>query len=133
MLLVTLPARLGSAITLEEVRLSGLVVDAAQEPERGDWVGARANIDVPRSARGVTVHLRFAAPAPQTVAVSLDGRAVENVQGQPGQVLELRYMLPHAGPKAKFRRLGLAVSPTWTPPGSGAELGLVIESVEWTP
>ena len=105
-LLVTLPARLDSAITLEDVRLSGLVVDAAQEPERGDWVGARANIDVPRSARAVTVHLRFATPAAQTVAVSLDGRAVENVQGQPGQVLELRYMLPHAGPDARFRRLG---------------------------
>jgi hypothetical protein len=133
-LLATLPGRLASAVTLQDIRTSGMV-DGISWPgvDPGTWTGRRASIDLPPTARAVTVMVRFAAPLPQSIDVELDGRFVERVSGSAGQSLQLRYVVPRDRARTRWRRLDLTVSPTWTPPGVDAELGVLIPHVQWHP
>ena len=133
-LVVTLPARLAGSIPLQDVRVSGLLEDAdVLSGIEGDWTGGRATIDLPATARGATIVVRFAAPVPQTIDVSLDGRPVERVSGVAGQRLQLRYLIPRVVSRTTFRSLDLVVSPTWAPDGTRQELGVIVESVHWMP
>jgi O-antigen ligase len=133
-LLVTLPARMADSVTVQDVRVSGVLEDEPlPEGVLGEWTGERVTVDVPFAARGVRVWVRFAAPFPQDVDVTLDGRQVERVTGAPGHVLELQYLVPRSSTRANYRRLGLSVSPAWTREGSRKNLGLILQSAEWVP
>ena len=133
-LLVTLPPRLAGSVNLVDVRVSG-ELDESWRPDGvgGLWTGERATIDVPAAARGARILVRFVAPFPQSIEVSLDGRPVERVDGKAGQGLELRYLIPRVDARGRYRRIELSVSPTWTREGSRKPLGVIIEAAEWMP
>ncbi len=127
---VTLPPRLGRQ--LERVDLSRVTGGLYGEErdargERFQWTGPEASFHVPIDSRAFAVRVRRLAPFAQRLTVTLDGRAIDAVDLEPGVWHTLRYLTPRSASGAtRFHRVDLQVSPTWWPPGDGRELGVVV-------
>ena len=132
-LLVTLPARLDSAVTLEDVRVSGLVADA---PPRSRWrrldgrTRERRRSAAARAASScISASMRL--PRRPSRCRWTAGRSRTSRDSRPGPRTALHAAESRSQGEVQTSRADRV--PNWTPPGTGTELGVVIESVEWVP
>jgi hypothetical protein len=134
-LVATLPARMtAEAGRIDLLRLTFGLFEDEQTPSGVPfrWTGGGAMFHVPAAAKVVTFQVRSLAPFPQTVQVRHANQVIQQVQLADQDWHVLRYVLPMATPRDRFRRFELSVHPTWRPPNDTRELGVMLGSIGWS-
>jgi hypothetical protein len=90
------------------------------------WSGARAFLDLPCSAKTMTVPVRSVANVPQFVEILVNGRMIDRVALSDHNWRDLRYPLPRSPWYAHSHCVELRVDPLWSPPGESRELGVMV-------
>jgi O-Antigen ligase len=126
--LVATPFRMRAAS--EEVRLDR-VTAGLHAPERARdgsmfrWTSGRAVFHLPPSTSTLTLRLRALAPFRQTIRVFVHNAQVAEITPPDAAWVSTRIVLPK--PRGgEYHRVELLVSPTWTPPNDGRQLGVML-------
>ena len=95
------------------------------------WSGARAYLDLPCSARTISIPVRSVSTAPQQVEILVNGRMIDRVGLADHAWRDLRYPLPRSPWYMHSHCVELRVDPTWQPPGDTRQLGIMVGKYSW--
>jgi O-antigen ligase len=95
------------------------------------WSGARAFLDLPCSARTISVPVRSLSDVPQHVEIRVNGRMIDRVALADHGWRELRYSLPRSPWFVRSHCVELLVDPLWQPPGDARRLGVMVGPYSW--
>ncbi len=90
------------------------------------WSGARAYLDLPCSAKSITVPVRSLSNVPQHVEILINGRMIDRVALVDHNWRDLKYPLPRSPWYVRSHCVELRVDPTWQPPGESRQLGVMV-------
>jgi hypothetical protein len=114
----------------DEVRLDR-VTAGLHAPERARdgtmfrWTTGRGVFHLPPSTSVLTLRLRALAPFRQTIRVFVRNAQVAEISPPNAAWVSTRIVLPK--PRAgEYHRIEVQVSPTWTPPNDGRQLGVML-------
>jgi O-antigen ligase len=127
---VSVPFRASAA--MQAIDLSGRATGVYAMERAADrtpfrWTAPRVTLYLPGEWRVLSLPLRSLAPAPQTVAISLDERHIDDVTLADHAWRTVTYALPPSKSGEKYHRLDLIVTPSWTPSATDTrELGIML-------
>lgn len=128
LLIATMPFRMraaGAEVRLDRVTAGLHAPERARDGTMFRWTTGRAVFHLPPSTTILTLRLRALAPYPQTVQVFVRDAEVASVTPPGAAWVATRIVLPK--PRgSEYHRIELLVSPTWTPPNDGRELGVMV-------
>jgi O-antigen ligase len=126
--LAAMPFRMraaGDEVRLDRVTAGLHAPERARDGSMFRWTSGRGVFHVPPSTSVVTLRLRALAPFRQTIRVFVRDAQVAELTPPDGAWVSTRLVLPK--PRGhEYHRIELRVSPTWTPPNDGRELGVML-------
>ncbi len=90
------------------------------------WTTGRVLFYVPSERASLTFEVRSLAPFAQTMAVRLNGADVDRIALTDHAWHRVSYVMPRHDRLARYHRVELFIDPTFTPPGDGRELGVML-------
>jgi O-antigen ligase len=123
------PGRMRDRWFWQQAVREGTVLGITELDSRGTrfrWSGARAYLDLPCSAKSITVPVRSLSNVPQNVEILVNGRMIDRVALVDHNWRELKYPLPRSPWYMRSNCVELRVDPTWHPPGDTRQLGVMV-------
>ena len=123
------PGRMRDRWFWQKAVREGNVLGITELDSRGTrfrWSGARAYLDLPCSAKSITVPVRSLSNVPQNVEILVNDRMIDRVALVDHNWRELKYPLPKSPWYLRSHCVELRVDPLWQAPGDTRQLGVMV-------